>query len=314
LSSELRDSFIYWEIALACIFILVVMKTRGGMAELLENAYYKIFAEKQMQLSLSTSVPPTWIEKNPSAIKFDDVKIKIGSVKILNGIEFTTPTTGILCIVGPNGAGKTSLLNSITGGLPVSSGAILLNEGKVENRPPYKALISGIGRKLQVPSIFFSMTTFENLCLATLAGRAKLTDYFKPSTLTWRSKELNNILSTPALPLAENMIQPASALAQGHRQFLEFAMTVAAEPRILLLDEPCAGLSPDETKLMTKLVKDFQAKNGGLVILIEHDMSIVKSLANQVLVLHQGCVLAYGNYQEISTNKRVIEVYSGGTK
>jgi branched-chain amino acid transport system permease protein len=290
------------------------MKTRGGMAELLENAYYKIFAEKQMQLSLSTSVPPTWIEKNPTAIKFDSVRIKIGSVKILNGIEFTTPTTGILCIVGPNGAGKTSLLNSITGGLPVSSGAILLNEGKVENRPPYKALISGIGRKLQVPSIFFSMTTFENLCLATLAGRAKLTDYFKPSTLTWRSKELNNILSTPALPLAENMIQPASALAQGHRQFLEFAMTVAAEPRILLLDEPCAGLSPDETKLMTKLVKDFQAKNGGLVILIEHDMSIVKSLANQVLVLHQGCVLAYGNYQEISTNKRVIEVYSGGTK
>jgi branched-chain amino acid transport system permease protein len=116
------------------------------------------------------------------------------------------------------------------------------------------------------------------------------------------------------LPLENELVQPVSTLPQGHRQFLEFSMMAASEPAVLLLDEPCAGLSPDETALMASLVREFQAEAGGLVIMIEHDMSIVASISDKVLVLHQGKVLAFDTYSSISRDPLVQAVYTGGTK
>lgn len=313
-TSELRDSFRYWEVLLACLFILVVLKAPGGVADLVATALSRLLPAGKAEPAASSEAPATVFDDAAKAVHFDDVRVKVGPVLILNGVQFTTPDKGILCIIGPNGAGKTSLLNAMTGGLPVSGGAISFNGGNVANRPPYQALKGGVGRKLQVPSVFPSLTVSQNLCLAMLAGRAGPADFFRPSTLGWRSGTLDELLSTDGFPLAGRLDDPASALAQGHRQFLEFAMTVAAGPRVLLLDEPCAGLSPDETHLMTRLVRRFQEHNGGLILLIEHDMSIVKSLSNQVLVLHQGEVLARGTYEEIRSDPAVQSVYSGGTK
>lgn len=313
-TSELRDSFQYWEVLLACLFILVVLKAPGGVADLVTTSLSRVLPAGKAGPAALSEPPATVFDDAAKAVHFDDVSVKVGPVRILNGVQFTTPDKGILCIIGPNGAGKTSLLNAMTGGLPVSGGAISFNGGDAANRPPYQALKGGIGRKLQVPSVFQSLTVSQNLCLAMLAGRAGPADFFRPSALGWRSGTLDELLSTDGFPLADRLDDPASALAQGHRQFLEFAMTIAAGPRILLLDEPCAGLSPDETHLMTRLVRRFQEKNGGLILLIEHDMSIVKSLSNQVLVLHQGEVLARGTYEEIRSDPAVQSVYSGGTK
>ncbi|MBL4768841.1 MAG: ATP-binding cassette domain-containing protein [Rhodobacteraceae bacterium] len=314
LSSELRDSFQYWEVLLACLFILVVLKAPGGLAELFVKLFNRIFPASNGSSATSNIVPATHIQSAPAALKFREVRVKVGAVKILDNVDFTTPQSGILCIIGPNGAGKTSLLNVITGGLSVVGGAVKIDGNSVENRPPYMALKSGIGRKLQVPSVFFSMTVFENLSISMMAGRASLLDYFKPSTLKWRSDQLDTLLAIDRLPLIPQMNTSVAELPQGHRQFLEFAMTTAAVPRILLLDEPCAGLSPEETKLMTSIVRDFQKTSGGLVILIEHDMSIVQSLSDKVLVLHQGEVLAHGSYTEIKADKNVNAVYVGGSK
>ncbi|MCY6383596.1 ABC transporter permease subunit [Hoeflea prorocentri] len=314
LSSELRDSFLYWEVLLACLFILVVLKAPGGLADLVSASLSRFLPAKTAIVRQSDNVPPTGFDGGAKAVRFDGVRVRAGRVRILNGVDYTTPDKGIVCIIGPNGAGKTSLLNSITGGLPVSGGSISLRGETIANRPPHMALRSGIGRKLQVPSVFQSLTVSENLSLAMLAGRAAPGDFFLPSALGWGSGQLDEMLSTRGFPLAETLDDPASALAQGHRQFLELAMTIAAEPPVLLLDEPCAGLSPDETHLMTRLVKRFQEQNDGLILLIEHDMSIVKSLSNQVMVLHQGEVLAQGTYEEISANPAVQNVYSGGTK
>lgn len=314
MSSELRDSFKYWEVALAIVFILVVMSAPGGIAQVIADVFNKFFPIKPPSRAINIDIPNSKIETETCKMVFTDAKVKAGSVRILNGIDLTTPDKGIVCIIGPNGAGKTSLLNIITGGLKIFGGDIKLGNYTIKNRPPHKALKSGIGRKLQVPSVFFSMTVFENLAIAMLAGRAKLSDYFKPSTMNWRSEEIETLLQTPSLPLRDEMRKPVSDLAQGHRQFLEFAMTTAAQPRVLLLDEPCAGLSPEETQTMTKLVKQFQDQNDGLIILIEHDMSIVSALSDQVVVLHQGKVLAQGSYQEIQANETVRQVYAGGTK
>lgn len=314
LSSELRDSFRYWEVLLACLFILVVLKAPGGLAELVANLLRKVLPLSKPGCANTDLVQSINTQQYPSALEFSSVRVQVGSVKILNGVDLKTPQSGILGVIGPNGAGKTSLLNVITGGLAVQSGTIKLDGNPVENRPPYKALQSGIGRKFQVPSVFFSMTVFENLSISMMARRANLLDYFKFSTLQWRSPQLEMLLANEQLPLMSQMETQASKLPQGHRQFLEFAMTTAAEPRILLLDEPCAGLSAQETKLMTSSVRDFQKHTKGLVILVEHDMSIVQALSDKVLVLHQGAVLAYGSYRKIKADKGVLAVYAGGSK
>lgn len=313
-SAELRDSFPYWELLMALAFILVVLKAPGGVAELLERGFRAIWPRKPRPIAVPLEAPEPHIERSPRTLAFKDARLRIGVVQILNGVSFETPATGIVSIIGPNGAGKTSALNTISGNLPLTSGRITLGEVRIDTRSPHKALASGIGRKLQVPSVFFSMSVPDNLTIAMMAGRARPLDYLKRATSRWRSPSLTRLLKHPSVPLQQETAEPAGTLPQGHRQFLEFAMTTAAEPALLLLDEPCAGLSTDETALMTDLVRAFQAETGGLVIIIEHDMSIVEAISEKVLVLHQGRVLAFDTYSAVRADPAVQGVYAGGTK
>lgn len=313
-STELRDSFPYWELLMAVVFILVVLKAPGGISELFEAAFRRVRPKTPTSAAPAVTAPETRFDKTPRPLRFEDVRLKIGVVRILNAVSFDTPATGIISVIGPNGAGKTSALNTITGNLSVTGGRIMLGEVRIDSRPPHTALSNGIGRKLQVPSVFFSLSVSENLAIAMMAGRLRMSDLFKPSTFQWRSKSLSDVLGHPSVPLKEEMTDPVEYLPQGHRQFLEYAMTVAAEPSILLLDEPCAGLSPDETALMTKLVQSYQSETSRLVIVIEHDMSIVEAISDKVLVLHLGKVLAFDDYDKVRQNPQVQAVYSGGTK
>ena len=313
-SAELRDSFPYWELLMAVVFILVILKSPGGIAELIETAFRWVWPKEPKHVPPSVLVPKIQFNKQRKPLRFEDVKLQIGVVQILNKVSFEAPLTGIISIIGPNGAGKTSALNTITGNLNVTGGRIMLGESRIDSRPPHRALGNGIGRKLQVPSVFFSLSVSENLAIAMMAGRLRLADLFNPATYQWRSKSLFDILSNPSVPLNEELSQPVKHLPQGHRQFLEYAMTVAAEPSVLLLDEPCAGLSPDETTLMTELVKTYQSQTSGLVIIIEHDMSIVEAISDKVIVLHLGQVLAFDDYEKVRLNTDVQAVYAGGTK
>ncbi len=314
LSSELRGSFIYWEMIVALVFIVVVLKAPGGIAEYIVDFFTRFRSGKLHTKTRQIKAPATTIDTQRDALVFSKTNVKMGTVSILNGVDLSLPKSGIVCVIGPNGAGKTSLLNVITGNLPVSEGNVSLGQNNFHNQPTHQAFTNGIARKLQVPSVFSSLSVSDNIALAMLAGRARFIDFFRPSTFLWRTTDLDNLLKTDAMSALTDMSKPVSTLAQGHRQFLEFAMTTAAQSKILLLDEPCAGLSTDETKLMTKLVKDFQDRNKGLIVLIEHDMSIVRALADRVVVLHQGVVLFEGSYDEVRANKDVREVYSGGNK
>ena len=225
-----------------------------------------------------------------------------------------TKPNGILCVIGPNGAGKTSLFNVVTGNLPLSSGEIELDGKSIENRPVHCAAANGIGRKMQIPSIFPNLSVRENLILSMLVGRARFVDYFRPTANYWQSEGLSKLLNSSHNPINGFLEEQAGFLSQGHKQFLEFSMVTASEPRIVLLDEPCAGLSPEETKAMTALTKAYQEQSGGLVVVIEHDMSLVESLSDQVMVLHEGKVFASGSYSEIQQNTSVREIYAGGRK
>lgn len=295
-------------------FILVVLKAPGGIAELGAGILTRIWRSGKTSGTSISAAPISRATQAPAPVIFDGVRLQIGVVRILDGVSFETPAAGIVSIIGPNGAGKTSALNTITSNLGVSSGHIKLGRKFVENRAPHTALGNGIGRKLQVPSVFFSMSVAENLTLAMLAGRARWRDFFRSSTFGWQSAALARIMGNAELSLARDLSKSAGSLPQGHRQFLEFAMTTAAEPTLLLLDEPCAGLSPDETELMTRLVQEYQDHSGGLVIVIEHDMSIVEAISDKVLVLHQGQVLAFDTFDIVRTNREVQAVYAGASK
>lgn len=314
LTAELRDSFRYWELLLALLFIGVVLLAPGGFAGLVQSLAARIRKPRPRCLPAPVPAPETRIDRSPAPLAFRDVHLHAGQVNILNGVEFETPDSGIVAIIGPNGAGKTSTFNVISGTLIPQRGKVTLGGLRVDSRPPHLGLRSGIGRKLQVPSVFFSMSVAENLAIATLAGRAGLLDHFRTAPLAWRSRAVERLLSHPSIPLRADLERRVAELAQGHRQLLEFAMTAAAEPRLLMLDEPCAGLSAEETGLMTNLVREYQAEIQGLVIVIEHDMAIVESLSDMVLVLHQGRVLAFGSYAEVKADPAVQAVYAGGTK
>jgi len=314
LSAELRDSFPYWELLMAFVFITVVLKAPGGIAEVCEKVLARFMPSASASRQASAVAAPSRTVQAPAKLKFHDVELNIGVVRILNGVSFETPASGVVSIIGPNGAGKTSVLNTITGNLRLTSGRITFGEDVISSRPVYKALNRGIARKLQVPSVFASFSVSENLTIASLAGRVTLADLFRFSTVRWRSSAISKVLNHPKVPLNRLLNEPVAHLSQGHRQFLEYAMTVAAEPALLLLDEPCAGLSPDETALMTELIKQYQETAQRLVIVIEHDMSIVEAISDKVLVLHLGQVLAFDDYSSIRTNPEVQAVYAGGTK
>lgn len=235
-------------------------------------------------------------------------------MQILNGLDFKSPKSGIIAIIGPNGAGKTSILNAITGNLPVSSGKITFGKQNIENRYPYCALGSGIGRKLQVPAVFMQMSVDENMAIATMSSRMRLVDYLKKAPLGWSSDWGDALRDMPILSFLKQGEMRAEALPQGYRQFLEFVMASISEPRLLLLDEPCAGLSPNETRIMSELIKKYAKKFARLVLVIEHDMSIVSAISDKVLVMHQGRAIAYGKYSEIRKASQVTAIYLGGAK
>ena len=313
LSVNFRDQIEIWDIVLALIFAGVVLKAPRGLWGLLELLPLPALAPRaRAGAVVELDAAPKLSQSN--ALTFQGVGLTIGNVRILHGVDFQTPDQGVVSIIGPNGAGKTSALNIISGNLAASQGAVLLRGEAIHNRPPFMALASGIGRKLQIPAVFMSLTIAQNLAIANMAGRLRLLDYGKKQPLAWRGCWQRSVAAMPCLHFLTQSNARADSLAQGHRQFLEFLMTTASEPRLLLLDEPGAGLSPDDTRAMIELIRLYQQRFAALVLVIEHDMDVVKTISDQVIVLHQGEVLATGSFAEVQNNAEVRRVYAGGSK
>lgn len=313
-AAELRSSIPYWEMLVALAFILVVLRAPGGIAEIAERVFRRFQPTKATPPSFSLDAPPAGFADGSGSLRFENVCLKAGVVRILDGVSFEMPAKGIVSVIGPNGAGKTSMLDAVTGRLRLTAGRIMLGGARIDSRPLHFALGNGIGRKLQIPSVFHSLSVSDNMSIAMMANRVRMIDLFQKSTFCWRSDFLRFLLEHPAFPLRDELAHPVGRLPQGHRQFLEYAMAVAATPPVLLLDEPCAGLSGAETELMADLIRDYQRERGGLTIVVEHDMSLVKAISDLVLVMHQGRVLALDTFENIRNRPDVRAVYAGGTK
>jgi branched-chain amino acid transport system ATP-binding protein len=211
-------------------------------------------------------------------------------------------------IIGPNGAGKTSLLNQLGGQLRPSSGHIFFKDREIAGLPPERICKLGIGRTFQTNNLFNRLSVLENVRLAVLAQRGTPLNPFVPinrlAALEARSLEILEHVG-----LQDRKREAVRSLSYGEQRQLEVAIALATEPELLLLDEPTAGMSPAETARMVRFVA--QLPRSLTILMIEHDMQVVFSLADRITVLHYGRLLATGRPGEISANKEVQDVYLG---
>lgn len=313
MAAGLRDTFRYWEVAVALVFIAVVLRLPGGIGGLFPSVL-RLFAS-EAELRKSGIAPHPLAERGHRGapdLRFDGVGVSMGPVNILNGLDFAISRKGIHCIIGPNGAGKTSALNVLTGRLPLATGEISWRGASLANTRPYIAARSGIGRKFQVPSIFPELTVSQNIEIAVWANRLSAREMVSMQPYAWTTEMLTELRQR--FPFLTEGGKSAGSLSVGQRQVLDFSMTLLAEPDLVLLDEPCAGLSAEETRQMIEAIAAIAAETQATFIIIEHDMQVVERLSDHVLVMHQGALLANGTMTEIRANPDVKRVYAGGTK
>ncbi|MBU74750.1 MAG: hypothetical protein CMM73_03465 [Rhodospirillaceae bacterium] len=314
LSNELKDSFIWWEVLIALLFLFVVVILPGGLLDLVHRIFPSLFRTSYLQAGKPIDAPDSIASGNSGPVKIRDLEVQAGDVKILQSLTFEAPANKISCIIGPNGAGKTTLLNAMTGVMTVNQGSVEVSARPIEHLKIHEALSAGIGRKLQVPAIFNDLTVEENLQVASIAGRTSRLDFFRKSTLVWKTETHSMLVDNNKTGLLRSLNYRAGELSQGHKQFLEMALALGPSPSIVLLDEPTAGMSRDDTHLMIEIIKDYQKKFNALILVIEHDMRLIEALECQVFVLNQGSLLAEGSLKEIRENPVVTSVYAGGWK
>jgi len=309
-SSELRDHFAYWEVLVGALFIAVVRFLPEGLAGLAAARAARLLADAP---PASSPAPASRAPREVPDLRCEDVRCSQSGVRILDGLSFSLGGPGIRAVIGPNGAGKTSAFNAMTGRLPVRGGRIRLAGRDITGSVAWQVARHGVSRKLQIPTVFPDLDVAQNLQVALWAGRLRGPDALRTAAFGWRTPLLDDLLGR--FPeLARQQDTPAGRLSQGQRQALEFVMTMLPEPHLVLLDEPCAGLSPAETHRMIEVIRHAIDRVGAAALLIEHDLAAVSALGGEVFVLHQGRLLAQGSLAAIQADPAVRAVYAGARK
>ena len=238
----------------------------------------------------------------------DALSRAFGALSALNRVSFEVAARERRAIIGPNGAGKTTLFNVITGQLAPTSGRILLDGTPIGGLAPHTVARRGISRSFQRNNLFPRLAVQENLRLAAAVGAPGTWDLL--GSVARRRGPLDRARAVAEIVgLADRLGEPAGRLSYGEQRQLEVGVALATAPRLLLLDEPTAGMSPEETLRMTRMLEALPREV--TLLIIEHDMDVVGSLADRVTVLHYGEVLTEGTFAEVKADPRVYEVYLG---
>ena len=246
----------------------------------------------------------------------EELKKYFGNVKAVDNVSFEIYPREIIGLIGPNGAGKTTLLNLLSGILRPNKGKILLYTNKsieyinIAGWNPAKINKLGVARAFQIPNIFEGMTVIDNIRAAFIANRSIYTKiykfYYKIDSVERNAYNLLNLLG-----LYEKRNYLAKNLGHGERKILDIALALTMHPKIILLDEPTAGLSAIEKPLITNLIRKLKEKFNVALLIVEHDLDVVFNISDRVIVMHEGKILTEGNPAEIENDKRVIEAYFG---
>lgn len=237
----------------------------------------------------------------------EGLSVSFDGFKALNNLNLYVDDGELRCLIGANGAGKTTLMDVITGKTRPDEGVVYFGQThNLLNKSEAEIAELGVGRKFQKPTVFEALTVFENLELALRMDKGVVANLF----FSLRSDQADLIAGViDTIGLQTQIFQQAGALSHGEKQWLEIGMLLVSEPRLLLVDEPVAGMTAQETESTAELLTGLAGKR--TVIVVEHDMAFVRSISREVTVLHQGAVLAEGSMDEVQNNPEVIEVYLG---
>jgi branched-chain amino acid transport system ATP-binding protein len=251
-------------------------------------------------------------EKVPAgpALSVTGVRLDIGGARILDDISFEVAPAELMAVIGPNGAGKTTLLNVLTGTQPPSRGRIDLLGLDVTVLSPARRAKIGLGRTFQTSYLFGALSVVENVRLAVQAtdqGGLKAWRRTSSRERTWREA----VGCLERVGLQDKSRQPATALSHGDRRKLELAMVLAGNAKVVLLDEPMAGVNVEDVDDLVMLIADVQKENNATVVLVEHHIDVVMKLAHRIAVMHHGALLAYGEPSVIVADQNVRDAYLG---
>ena len=229
--------------------------------------------------------------------------------KAVSGADLTVEAGQLVAVIGPNGAGKTTLFNLITGQLKPNRGKIIFNDEDISKLPPYEICRKGIARSFQIANIFPRLTVFRNVQVSVLSQQRKSVRLFRPAE-TLAVEETNTILED--VGLSDKADATAGSLAHGDQRTLEIAIALGNKPELVVLDEPTAGMSPEETAATMELIRRLADSQGLTILFCEHDMEVVFNVAQSIMVMHQGITIIQGGPDEVRNSARVRECYLGG--
>jgi len=245
------------------------------------------------------------------ALVLENVSKSFGGIDAVSKVNLTVTVGESRALIGPNGAGKSTLFNLVTGEIPLDRGRILLFGKDLTREPVQKRIASQLGRTYQVSNLFTQLTVQENLFLASWQTRQKKTSLIATLFRSWQKFENQRRHVTDIarrVGLDDKLGVTVAELSHGAHRQLELGITLAHEPRILLLDEPMAGLSAAERGFMTELIMSLKSEI--TVVIIEHDIDVAFSIADQVSVLHHGALIAEGTPEQIEANQKVQQIYT----
>jgi branched-chain amino acid transport system ATP-binding protein len=251
-------------------------------------------------------------------LELDGVQLSFGGLRVLDKLDLHVDEGEIVSVIGPNGAGKTTLFNVITGIYEPDAGDIRLDGESIVGLPSHAIAGRGVARTFQTLRLFLNMSVIENVMAATY-GNTRATVFESMLRLPRARREQREVRALAEEKLSffgERLVgyrwnQPAYSLSYANRRRLEIARAMAIEPRILLLDEPAAGMNPVETHEITELIGKLRDDAGYTILVIEHDMHVVEGISDRVAALDHGIKIAEGTFEEVATNERVVEAYLG---
>ncbi|MEM9136565.1 MAG: urea ABC transporter ATP-binding protein UrtD [Cyanobacteria bacterium P01_F01_bin.42] len=243
---------------------------------------------------------------NEKLLEISNLTVSFDGFKAINDLNFSMKPGELRVVIGPNGAGKTTFMDVITGKTKPTTGTVHFKGKNLRPYSEHQIARMGIGRKFQTPRVYLNLTTRDNLALSTAQNKSVLAAFMGKVPRKER-QSVSALLETIGLEQKANI--SAGLLSHGEKQRLEIGMLVAQSPDLLLVDEPVAGLTDEETTNVGELLLALSADHS--IMVIEHDMEFVRQIARQVTVLHQGSVLFEGSMDEVQSDPRVIEVYLG---
>ncbi|MEZ5831624.1 MAG: ATP-binding cassette domain-containing protein [Dongiaceae bacterium] len=319
-SAQLQGDFPFiWKLVIGMIFVSVIVAMPRGLLPLVFDAgkwLRRRHATQQQSkdrevrlLGLQHSRPITRTQSDVTALTVAGVQKRFGSLEVLSGIDFEAAYGEIVSLVGPNGAGKTTLISCIADGAQRTTGQITVNGHHIDRLPPEQCVRLGVGRKFQMANVFETLTVGE--CLQVARAR-----WDKPSR--WHRTGLCSLPPSAlrvvnATGLQEDLGVPARLLSHGKKQALELAMVLALEPKVLLLDEPTAGLTKPERSLIGSILTELVRTENLCILLVEHDLDFVREISSRIIVLHQGKIVLNGSVDEVVSSDLVKSVYAGSS-